>query len=176
MNHTLSIRCLFAAAWVGALALPLAAMAQSTPAAAPAAVATPPAAGATPPAANANTATKRPPASAQKTTLRKASIPARGLFQGDQLSDSTKRQLTDLMLDAIGTQIELALLVPTGPWQIDGAGQGDTVMNEARLRSLRRFLTDRGVDPSRILVERRVDPKVKTPRLDIELVTTPATE
>ncbi len=169
MNDTQSIRCLFAAALVGALVLPHAALAQSAPATAPAAAPTPP-------AATANTATKRPPASAQKTTLRKASIPARGLFQGDQLSDSTKRQLTDLMLDAIGTQIELALLVPTGPWQIDGAGQGDTVMNEARLLSLRRFLTDRGVDPTRILVERRVDPKVKTPRLDIELVTTPATE
>jgi OOP family OmpA-OmpF porin len=120
------------------------------------------------------------PASAQRggsqTTTRSASIPAQGLFQGDQLSESTKRRLTDLIMEAIGQRIELALLVPTGPWQIDGAGQGDTALNEARLRSLRRFLTDRGVDPNRIFVESRVDASVKTPRLDVQLVTTPAND
>jgi OOP family OmpA-OmpF porin len=110
----------------------------------------------------------------RKTTTRTKSLPGRGLFQGDQLSESTQRQLTDLMMEAIGSRIELALLVPSGPWQIDGAGQGDTVLNEARLRSLRRFLTDRGVDPNRIYVESRVDPNVRTPRLDVQLVTTPA--
>ncbi len=112
----------------------------------------------------------------RKVTTRTASLPGRGLFQGDQLSESTKRQLTDLMMEAIGSRIELALLVPSGPWQIDGAGQGDTVLNEARLRSLRRFLTDRGVDPNRIYVESRVDPNVRTPRLDVQLVTTPAAD
>ncbi len=107
---------------------------------------------------------------------RSASIPARGLFNGDQLSDSTKSRLTELMMQAIGSRIELALLVPTGPWQIDGAGQGDTTLNAARLQSLRRFLTDRGVDPSRVVVESRIDEKIKTPRLDVELVTTPAND
>lgn len=111
-----------------------------------------------------------------KPTTRSASIPARGLFNGDQLSESTKSQLTDLMMQAIGSRIELALLVPTGPWQIDGAGQGDTNLNTARLQSLRRFLTDRGVDPNKVIVESRVDAKVKTPRLDVQLITTPAVD
>lgn len=107
-------------------------------------------------------------------TTRRTSIPARGLFNGDQLSESTKSQLTDLMMQAIGSRIELALLVPTGPWQIDGAGQGDTQLNTARLQALRRFLTDRGVDPNKVIVESRIDAKIKTPRLDVELITTPA--
>jgi OOP family OmpA-OmpF porin len=107
---------------------------------------------------------------------RNASIPAKGLFNGDQLSESTKRQLTDLMMQAIGSRIELALLVPTGPWQIDGAGQGDTNLNTARLQSLRRFLTDRGVDPNKVVVESRIDEKIKTPRLDVQLITTPAND
>jgi OmpA-OmpF porin, OOP family len=109
-------------------------------------------------------------------TTRNASIPARGLFKGDQLSDSTKAKLTELMMEAIGSRIELALLVPTGPWQIDGAGQGDTNLNTARLQSLRRFLTDRGVDPNKVVVESRIDEKIKTPRLDVQLVTTPAND
>lgn len=109
-------------------------------------------------------------------TMRNASIPAQGLFKGDQLSESTKSRLTELMMEAIGSRIELALLVPTGPWQIDGAGQGDTQLNTARLQSLRRFLTDRGVDPNRVVVESRIDEKIKTPRLDVQLVTTPAND
>jgi OOP family OmpA-OmpF porin len=116
------------------------------------------------------------PASDTGPTTRSTSLPARGLFKGDQLSESTKSQLTDLMMQAIGSRIELALLVPTGPWEIDGAGQGDTNLNAARLQSLRRFLTDRGVDPSRVIVESRIDEKIKTPRLDVQLVTTPAND
>lgn len=111
-----------------------------------------------------------------KVTTRSTSIPARGLFNGDQLSESTKRQLTDLMLDAIGSRIELALLVPTGPWKIDGAGQGDTQLNTARLQALRRFLTDRGVDPNKVIVESRIDEKIASPRLDVQLITTPAAD
>lgn len=109
-------------------------------------------------------------------STRNASIPAKGLFNGDQLSESTKRQLTDLMMQAIGSRIELALLVPTGPWQIDGAGQADTTLNTARLQSLRRFLTDRGVDPKKVVVESRIDKKIKEPRLDVQLITTPAND
>lgn len=111
-----------------------------------------------------------------KVTTRSTSIPARGLFNGDQLSESTKRQLTELMLDAIGSRIELALLVPTGPWKIDGAGQDDTQLNTARLQALRRFLTDRGVDPNKVIVESRIDEKITSPRLDVELITTPAAD
>ena len=105
---------------------------------------------------------------------RKTSIPAKGLFVGDKLSESTKTKLTELMLGAIGMRIELALLVPTGNWKIDGAGKGDSNLTQARLQSLRRFLTDRGIDPKKIFVESRVDPKIKVPRLDVQLVVSPA--
>lgn len=109
-----------------------------------------------------------------KSRTRNASLPAKGLFVGDQLSESTKTKLTELIIGAIGMRIEMALLVPTGNWKIDGAGKGDRDMTAARLQSLRRFLTDRGVDPKKIYVESRVDPKIKTPRLDVQLVVTPA--
>ena len=113
-------------------------------------------------------------AAEDKSRQRNASIPAKGLFVGNQLSESTKAKLTELILDSIGMRIELALLVPTGPWKIDGAGKTDRDLNAARLQSLRRFLTDRGVDPKKIFVESRVDPKIKTPRLDVQLIVTPA--
>ena len=113
-------------------------------------------------------------ASEDKSRQRNASIPAKGLFVGNQLSESTKAKLTELILDSIGMRIEVALLVPTGPWKIDGAGKTDRDLNAARLQSLRRFLTDRGVDPKKIFVESRIDPKIKTPRLDVQLVVTPA--
>ncbi len=109
-----------------------------------------------------------------KTKTRTASLPAKGLFVGNQLSESTKAKLTELILSAIGMRIEVALLVPSGNWKIDGAGKSDRDMTAARLQSLRRFLTDRGVDPKKIFVESRVDPKIKTPRLDVQLVVTPA--
>ena len=111
-----------------------------------------------------------------KSRSRKASIPAKGLFVGDKLSESTKSKLTELMLDAIGMRIEMALLVPTGNWKIDGAGKRDNDLNAARLQSLRRFLTDRGVDPKKIFVESRIDPKIKTPRLDVQLMVSPAND
>ena len=113
-------------------------------------------------------------AAEDKSRQRSASIPAKGLFVGNQLSESTKAKLTELILDSIGMRIELALLVPTGPWKIDGAGKTDRDLNAARLQSLRRFLTDRGVDPNKIFVESRIDPKIKTPRLDVQLVVSPA--
>ena len=112
-------------------------------------------------------------AAEDKSRQRNASIPAKGLFVGDQLSESTKAKLAQLILDSIGMRIEMALLVPTGPWKIDGAGKTDRDLNAARLQSLRRFLTDRGVDPKKIFVESRTDPKIKTPRLDVQLVVSP---
>jgi OmpA-OmpF porin, OOP family len=111
-----------------------------------------------------------------KSRTRQTSIPAKGLFLGDKLSESTKAKLTELMIDSIGMRIELALLVPTGDWKIDGAGKNDNSLTQARLNSLRRFLTDRGVDPKRIFVESRIDPKIKTPRLDVQLVVSPAND
>lgn len=111
-----------------------------------------------------------------KSRTRNASLPAKGLFVKDQLSESTKAKLTELILGAIGMRIELALLVPTGDWKIDGAGKGDRDLTAARLQSLRRFLTDRGVDPKKIFIESRIDPKIKTPRLDVQLVVTQAND
>jgi OmpA-OmpF porin, OOP family len=111
-----------------------------------------------------------------KSRVRKTSIPAKGLFVGDKLSESTKATLTALIMDSIGMRIEMALLVPTGNWKIDGAGKGDNHLNTARLNALRRFLTDRGVDPKKIFVESRVDPKIKTPRLDVQLVVAPSND
>ena len=104
---------------------------------------------------------------------RTLSLPAQGLFVGDQLSESTKIKLTELILDALSWQISVALVVPTGPWRIDGALHTDRDLNEARLRALRRFLTDRGLDPKRIYVENRIDANLAEPRLDVELVGVP---
>jgi OOP family OmpA-OmpF porin len=105
---------------------------------------------------------------------RTASLPAKGLFKGDQLSDAAKARLTDLIIDALGLDVEVALLVPTGPWNIDGGGHTDRDLNEARLAALRKFLTDRGIEPKRIFVESRVDAKLTEPRLDVQLIGRPS--
>ena len=94
--------------------------------------------------------------------------------KGDQLSDAAKARLTDLIIDALGLDVEVALLVPTGPWNIDGAGHTDRDLNEARLKALRKFLTDRGIEPKRIFVESRVDAKLTEPRLDVQLIGRPS--
>jgi OOP family OmpA-OmpF porin len=111
-----------------------------------------------------------------KAANRTASLPAKGLFVGDQLSDATKARLTDLVIEAIGLDVQVALLVPTGPWNIDGAGHTDRDLNEARLSALRKFLATRGVDPKRIFVESRIDAKIKEPRLDVQLVGKPSND
>lgn len=105
---------------------------------------------------------------------RTASLPAKGLFVGDQLSDSAKKQLTDLVINALGLDVEVALMVPTGPWVIDGAGHNERDLTDKRLAALRKFLTDRGVDSKRIFVESRVDAKIKEPRLDVQLIGRPS--
>lgn len=110
----------------------------------------------------------------QKDKSRTVSLPAKGLFKGDQLTDSAKAQLTDLIINALGLQVEVALLIPVGPWNIDGTGHmGERDLTPARLQALRKYLSDRGVDPKRIFVESRVDPKLKEPRLDVQLVGQP---
>jgi OOP family OmpA-OmpF porin len=121
-----------------------------------------------------------PPATESKTALKTQvrSLPARGLFQGDRLTDSARRQLADLIVDAIGQQVEVALLVPTGPWKIDesGASQDEATLTPARLAAVKRFLADRGVDPKKIYVESRIDEKLKEPRLDVQIVSRPAAD
>jgi OmpA-OmpF porin, OOP family len=113
----------------------------------------------------------------QKDKSRTVSMPAKGLFKGDQLTDSAKSQLTDLIVNAIGLQVEVALLIPVGPWNIDGTGHaGERDLTPARLQALRKYLSDRGVDQKRIFVESRVDPKLKEPRLDVQLVGQPSND
>lgn len=104
------------------------------------------------------------------------SLPARGLFVGDKLSEAARARLGELVLQAKGMNVEVALLVPTGPWQIDGSGAGERDLTPARLQSVRRFLTERGVDPKRIFVESRVDDKIKEPQLTVQMVGRPANE
>jgi OOP family OmpA-OmpF porin len=119
----------------------------------------------------------KPGAAAQAAEgTRTASIPAKGLFVGDQLSEGAKSRLTELIINALGLQIEVALLVPVGPWQIDGAGHAERDLNAARLQAVRKFLTDRGIEPKRIFVESRIDAKVSEPRLDVQLVGRPAND
>jgi len=114
------------------------------------------------------------PAASSAFTPRTSSLPAKGLFNGDQLTDSARQKLTDLILDAIGLQVDVALLVPTGPWKIDGKGHDETDLTPARLDAVKRFLTERGVDAKRIYVESRIEEKIKEPRLDVHIVGKPA--
>jgi len=104
------------------------------------------------------------------------SIPAKGLFEGDKLSALARQKLTDLILNAIGLQVEVALLVPTGPWKIEDTGSDERALTPGRLAAVKKFLTERGVDPKRIFVESRVDEKIKEPRLDVQIVGKPAND
>jgi len=149
-----------ATALAAVLAMTLAALA--APVAAQTAQPARPAAPAAPPADNAM-------------TPRTASLPAKGLFKGDQLSDAAKVQLTDLIINALGLDVEVALVVPTGPWQIDGSGPDERQLTDARLGAVRKFLTERGVESKRIFIESRIDAKIKEPRLDVQLIGRPAT-
>ena len=104
------------------------------------------------------------------------SLPAHGLFDGDKLSPTARQQLTELIIDAIGLQVEVALVVPTGPWRTDASGRDERDLTPARLEAVRRFLAERGVDPKRIFVESRIDEKIKEPRLDVQVVGRPAND
>jgi OOP family OmpA-OmpF porin len=109
-------------------------------------------------------------------TQRNASLPARGLFTRDQLSETAKTQLTELILNALGLQVEVALVVPTGPWDLEGSGKDERDLTPARLASVKRFLAERGVDPQKIFVESRLDEKIKEPRLDLQILGRPAND
>lgn len=122
-------------------------------------------------AAGAQPAAQRPAANAPQT--RTTSLPAHGLFEGDKLSASARQKLTELVIDALGLQVEVALVVPTGPWRIDGSGKDERDLTAARLAAVKNYLTERGLDPKRIYVESRVDDKIKEPRLDVQLVGRP---
>lgn len=147
-------------AWTQALALALAA---------PAALQAAPGDQPVPPVAPAKLGT-------DKARTRTTSLPAKGLFVGDQLSDSAKQKLTELIIDALGLRVEVALVVPVGPWVVDGATHTDRDLTAARLNAVRRFLTERGIQPHRIFVESQTDAKVKEPRLDVQLAGQQATD
>ncbi|MBT9487319.1 MAG: hypothetical protein IV093_07390 [Rubrivivax sp.] len=109
-------------------------------------------------------------------TQRNASLPAKGLFVGDQLSADARSKLTELILNALGLQVEVALVVPTGPWQLDGSGKDERDLTPARLAAVKKFLQERGVDPQKIYVESRIDQSIKEPRLDLQILGRPATD
>ena len=109
-------------------------------------------------------------------TQRNASLPAKGLFVGDQLSPDAKSKLTELILNALGLQVEVALVVPTGPWQLDGSGKDERDLTPARLAAVKKYLQERGVDPQKIYVESRIDNSIKEPRLDLQILGRPAND
>jgi OOP family OmpA-OmpF porin len=111
-----------------------------------------------------------------KERVRTTALPARGLFIGDKLSESARRQLAELTADARDLNVEVALLVPTGPWQIDGSGAAERDLTPARLQSVRRFLAERGIDAHRIFVESRVDERLTEPQLTVQLLGRPASD
>lgn len=108
-----------------------------------------------------------------KNRVRTSSLPAKGLFVGEQLSAVARERLTELIIEASGLDVEVALVVPTGPWQIDGSGASERDLTPGRLQAVKRFLSERGVDPRRIFVESRIDEKLAEPRLDVQLVGRP---
>ena len=134
-----------------ALVLPALAMAQSAPA--PTTVPTP----------------QVEPAAPPRFETRTTSLPAKGLFQGDELTPAARRQLAELVLEALGLRIDVALVVPTGPWRLDGSGSDERQLTPQRLEAVKRFLQERGVDPRRLYVESRIDDKIAEPRLDVQI-------
>lgn len=105
-----------------------------------------------------------------RTVTRSVVLPYKGLFVGDQLGASARERLIDLILEARGLDIEVALLVPSGAWRVDGGGDDDHRLTPARLDAVRRFLVQRGLDPKHIYVESRVDARLSEPRLLVEMV------
>ncbi|MDE2368774.1 MAG: hypothetical protein KGN16_07360 [Burkholderiales bacterium] len=101
---------------------------------------------------------------------RSASLPAHGLFTGDQLTAAAKARIDALIAEAQDMRVEVVLVVPSGPWTIDGGTHKDNDLTQARLATVRRYLSEHGFDPRRIFVERRTDEKTQEPHLDVQLV------
>ncbi|MCK7501413.1 MAG: hypothetical protein MZW92_73575 [Comamonadaceae bacterium] len=108
--------------------------------------------------------------SSSELKTRTASLPARGLFDGDRLSAAGRQQLGELIRDALELQVEVALLVPTGPWKIDERASDERALTPARLDAVKRYLAERGIDPKNIYVESRIHEKLAEPRLDLQIV------
>ncbi len=101
---------------------------------------------------------------------RMTSLPASGLFEGDQLSAGAKASLGELIRGLQGTTVEVAVMVPTGPWTTGRAGRGERDLNAARLGALRAFLADRGIEAGRVFMEGGLDSGLPEPRLDVQLM------
>ena len=113
-------------------------------------------------------------ASGSRTVLRSATLPAQGLFDGDRLSAATRARLDTLIANAADLDVEVALLVPSGPWKVDGKTIDEHSLTPARLAALRQYLSQQGLPAKRIYVESRIDRSAAEPRLVVELVGTPA--
>ncbi|MDP3084908.1 MAG: hypothetical protein Q8N44_14635 [Rubrivivax sp.] len=109
-----------------------------------------------------------------KTTVLSANLQAKGLFEGDKLSALAQRRLDALVADAADLDVEVAFVVPSGPWQTEGAAADERSLTPARLQALRSYLAQRGIESKRIYVESRIDKKLAEPRLSIELVGRPS--
>jgi OOP family OmpA-OmpF porin len=101
---------------------------------------------------------------------RTTSLPARGLFDGDRLSPTGRLRRAELIREARELQVEVVLLVPTGPWRIDEKAGDERTLTPARLDSVKRFVAERGVDAGSIYVESRTDQQLAEPRLDVQVV------
>lgn len=118
------------------------------------------------------TAALAPPAKSE-TKSQLASLPAKGLFVGDQLSEAAKKKLAELVIDAIGRRVEVAFIVPTGPWNAEGSGADERDLTPKRIEAVKRYMVERGVPQRQLVVESRIDNKIKEPRLDVQVVTRP---
>lgn len=103
-------------------------------------------------------------------SARSLSLPASRLFHGDQLSERAKASLSDLIRGLQGTSIEVAVVVPTGPWSTERAGRGERDLNAARIGALRAFLADSGIEAGRVFMESGLDSGLQEPRLDVQLM------
>ena len=104
------------------------------------------------------------------TAGRVASLPVAGLFNGDRLSEHTKARLGDLIQAMQGSPIEVAVMVPAGPWVTGQGGRGERDLNAARLAALRAFMAERGVEAGRVFMESGLDEPLQAPRLDVQFV------
>jgi OOP family OmpA-OmpF porin len=126
-------------------------------------------------AAVAQTATAAAAKAAEsRLVVRSAILSARGLFDGDHLSKSARLHLDALLESASDLDFELALVVPSGPWKVEGKMVDEQSLTPARLAALRAHLAEHGVPAQRIYVESRIDRSLTEPRLVIELVGKPA--
>lgn len=100
-----------------------------------------------------------------------ASLPVTGMFSGDQLSEHTKARLGDLIQAMQGSPIEVAVMVPAGPWITGQGGHGgERDLNAARLAALRAFMAERGVEAGRVFMESSLHEPLQAPRLDVQFV------